>query len=115
MYELYLCCPNSAVNIKIPGNHAVSMLQVVLSVAPVELPELQVGQEQGWQGRSEGTARTDKFTRRGLWCQEGSEGKLCPSDRDQGETEPRDCQPAHGDAVRPRSSRAQPVVQGLDQ
>lgn len=88
------------------------MLQV-FSLAPVALPELQVGQEHGWQGRSEGTARTDEFTRQGLRCREGSEGKLCPSDRDQGE--PRDCQPAHGDAVRPRSSRAQPVVQGLDQ
>lgn len=57
-------------------------------------------QKCGWQGRPEGTARTEKATNQGYGA-ESCEGEVCPSDRDQGQTEPRDCQPVHGDEVNP--------------
>lgn len=41
-----------------------------------------------------------------LWQGDSSEGRVWPSDRDQDQTQPSDCQPVHGDEVRPRSSWA---------
>lgn len=63
------------------------------------------GVQAGWRARSmtgRNSQNQEGYQTR-LWCQDSCEGKVQPSDRDQGQTEPRDCQPVHGD-----ESRAQP-------